>query len=40
MVAIGRTGEVSESLYAISPERKIKNPAVARLLEAARKGLA
>jgi LysR family transcriptional activator of nhaA len=40
VVAIGRTGEVSESLYAISPERKIKNPAVARLLEAARKGLA
>lgn len=38
VVPIGRTDEVTERYYAISPERKIKNPVVARLLESARKG--
>jgi LysR family transcriptional activator of nhaA len=37
---IGRTEEVSESFYVISPERRVKNPAVMKLVEAARKGLA
>lgn len=37
--SLGRTDEVVERYYAISPERKVKNPIVARLLDAARKGL-
>lgn len=39
VVPIGRTEEVTERFYAISPERKVKNPIVAKLLESARKGL-
>lgn len=33
---VGRTEEVKERFYAISPERKIKHPAVAHIYEAAR----
>jgi LysR family transcriptional regulator, transcriptional activator of nhaA len=36
---IGRAEEVAERYYAISPERKVKNAVVAKLLETARKGL-
>ena len=33
---IGRTEEVRENFYAVSPERKVKHPAVKRLLDSAR----
>ncbi len=36
MSVIGRTDEVIEQFYAISPERRIKHPAVVRITEAAR----
>lgn len=39
VVAIGRTEEVVERFYAISPERRVKHPVVAKLLEEGRKGL-
>lgn len=39
VVAVGRTDEVVERFYAISPERRVKHPVVARLLEEGRKGL-
>jgi LysR family transcriptional activator of nhaA len=37
--AVGRTGEVRERFYAISPERRLKHPAVVALTEAARERL-
>jgi len=33
---IGRSEEIKESFYVISPERRIKNPAVTAITEAAR----
>ncbi len=33
---VGRTSEIVEQFYAISPERRIKHPSVAHILEAAR----
>jgi LysR family transcriptional activator of nhaA len=36
---IGRTSDITERFYAISPERRIKHPAVARITEAARTDL-
>lgn len=39
MSVIGRTDAVTEQFYAISPERRIKHPAVARITEAARSDL-
>jgi LysR family transcriptional activator of nhaA len=36
---IGRTDAVTEQFYAISPERRIKHPAVARITEVARSDL-
>jgi LysR family transcriptional activator of nhaA len=36
---IGRVKELKEHFYAISAERRIKNPAVSVITEAARKGL-
>ena len=36
MGVIGRTDEVIEQFYAISPERRIKHPAFVRITEAAR----
>jgi len=36
MSVIGRTNEVIEQFYAISPERRIKHPAVVRITETAR----
>lgn len=39
VVPIGRTEDVAERFYAVSPERKVKNPVVAKLLESARKTL-
>jgi LysR family transcriptional activator of nhaA len=39
MAVIGRTDEVAEQFYAISPERRIKHPAVARITELAREEL-
>lgn len=36
---IGRTDEVKESFYLISPERRIKNPAVTHVAQSARKNL-
>jgi LysR family transcriptional regulator, transcriptional activator of nhaA len=36
---IGRTDEVKENFYLISPERKIKNPAITVMTEAARRNL-
>ena len=36
---IGRTQDITERFYAISPERRIKHPAVARITEAARTDL-
>ncbi len=32
----GRTGDITERFYAISPERRIKHPSVARIIEVAR----
>lgn len=40
VAVVGRTEDVTESFYLISPERRVKNPAVARLLETARRGFA
>ncbi len=34
--SIGTTGEIKESFFAISPERKIKHPAVMKITESAR----
>ena len=39
VTVVGRTDEVKERYYAISPERRIKHPIVARLLEEGRKGM-
>lgn len=39
MSVIGRTDSVSEQFYAISPERRIKHPSVARITDTARTGL-
>jgi LysR family transcriptional activator of nhaA len=39
VAVIGRTEEVREPFYVISPEKKIKHPAVSWILEAARKNL-
>jgi LysR family transcriptional activator of nhaA len=39
MSVIGRTDTVSEHFYAISPERRIKHPAVALITEVARNDL-
>ena len=39
MSVIGATDSVTEHFYAISPERRIKHPAVARITEAARSDL-
>ncbi len=39
MSVIGRTHSVTEHFYAISPERRIKHPAVARITETARSDL-
>ncbi|MEM6810556.1 MAG: LysR family transcriptional regulator, partial [Pseudomonadota bacterium] len=36
---IGSTQDITERFYAISPERRIKHPAVARITEAARTDL-
>ena len=36
---IGRTEEIKERFYVISPERRIKHPAVTAVTEAARKEL-
>ena len=36
---IGRTDEISERFYLISPERRIKHPAVTVITEAARNEL-
>ena len=36
---IGRTDTITEQFFAISPERRIKHPSVARIIEAARKQL-
>ncbi len=36
---IGRTADITERFYAISPERRIKHPAVARITEVARTDL-
>lgn len=36
---IGRTDEVQENFYLISPERRIRNPAVTAITEAARANL-
>ena len=36
---IGRAPDITERFYAISPERRIKHPAVARITEAARTDL-
>jgi LysR family transcriptional activator of nhaA len=37
--ALGEIGQVEERFYVISPERKIKHPAVAHIVEQARSGL-
>ncbi len=37
VAVIGRTGEVREQFYAVSPERKVKHPGVKQLLESARR---
>lgn len=39
VAVIGRTDEVKESFYLISPERKIKHPAITEITEAARKNI-
>jgi len=39
MTVIGRTDEITEQFFAISPERRIKHPSVARIIEAARSEL-
>ena len=39
MAVIGKTDSVTEQFYAISPERRIKHPAVVRITEAARSDL-
>jgi LysR family transcriptional activator of nhaA len=39
MSVIGRTDSVTEHFYAISPERRIKHPSVARITEMARSDL-
>ncbi|MGB5258321.1 MAG: transcriptional activator NhaR [Woeseiaceae bacterium] len=39
MSVVGKTDAVTEHFYAISPERRIKHPAVARITEAARSDL-
>ena len=39
VVPIGEAVAVRERFYAISPERRIKHPAVAHLIEAAKKNL-
>jgi LysR family transcriptional activator of nhaA len=36
MSVIGRTDEITEQFFAISPERRIKHPSVVRIIEAAR----
>lgn len=36
MAVVGRTEDVTEQFFAISPERRIKHPSVARIIEAAR----
>jgi LysR family transcriptional activator of nhaA len=36
MAVIGRTDEITEQFFAISPERRIKHPSVVRIIEAAR----
>jgi LysR family transcriptional activator of nhaA len=36
---IGRTEEITERFYVISPERRIKHPAVTAITEAARSRL-
>jgi LysR family transcriptional activator of nhaA len=39
MAVIGKTDSVTEQFFAISPERRIKHPAVVRITEAARSDL-
>ena len=39
MAVIGRTDEITEQFFAISPERRIKHPSVVRIIEAARSQL-
>ncbi|MFK8029637.1 MAG: transcriptional activator NhaR [Gammaproteobacteria bacterium] len=39
MAVVGRTTEVTEQFYAISPERRIKHPSVAKITETARNEL-
>jgi LysR family transcriptional activator of nhaA len=39
MSVVGRTDEVRERFYAISPERRIKHPSVVRITEVARSEL-
>ena len=39
MTVIGRTDEITEQFFAISPERRIKHPSVARIIDAARSQL-
>lgn len=36
---VGRTDEIKESFYAISPERRLKHPAAAAITEEARTAL-
>jgi len=36
VAVVGRTDEMKERVYAISPERRVKQPAVAKMLEASR----
>jgi LysR family transcriptional activator of nhaA len=36
---VGRTDEIRARFYAISPERRLKNPAVSAICEAAREEL-
>ncbi|NJN40674.1 MAG: LysR family transcriptional regulator, partial [Gammaproteobacteria bacterium] len=39
VVVVGRTDEIEERFYAISPERKLKHPAVVAISDRAQKGL-
>ena len=36
VIVVGRTSDVSERFYAISPERRLKHPAVVAISDAAR----
>lgn len=39
MTVIGRTDDITEQFFAISPERRVKHPSVVRIIEAARSKL-